>query len=186
MGRHSVVEVITGAVVLVVAALFLAYAVSRSGTAIGSGYTLYANFAHVDGLNIGADVQIAGVKVGTVTEERLNPKTFEAVVAMSIDNGVQLPKDTGASIFDASLLGGKYVSLSPGGDTANLQPGQTISATQSSISLEDLLGKFIFSVTSLNNGKSGNSGGGSSSDSGQGSTGGSSGGNGGGLPPLGK
>ncbi|HEX2944215.1 MAG TPA: outer membrane lipid asymmetry maintenance protein MlaD [Rhodopila sp.] len=172
-------EVLTGAFVLVVAFVFLAYAISHSGTSVGSGYTLYAQFAHVDGLSPGGDVRIAGVKVGTVTGERLDPKTFEAVVSMSIQDGVELPKDTGASITSESLLGGKYISLSPGGDTANLQPGQSITITQSSVSLEELLGKFIFSVTSLNSSKSGQS----SKPADGASTGGSSGG---GLPPLGK
>jgi phospholipid/cholesterol/gamma-HCH transport system substrate-binding protein len=166
MGRHGVAEIVTGAVVLVIAALFLAYALSRSGTSLGGGYTLYADFGSVAGLNVGADVRLAGVKVGSVTGERLNPKTFEAVVTLSIDNDIQLPKDTGASIIDESLLGGKYISLSPGGDSQNLRPGQVITVTQSSINLEELLGKFIFSVTSLSGSKSG-SGGGGSSGSGQ-------------------
>lgn len=160
MARHGVAEIVTGAVVLVIAALFLGYALSRSGTSIAGGYPLRASFSSIAGLNVGADVRLAGVKVGSVTAERLNPKTFEAVVTLSIDSDVQLPRDTGASIIDESLLGGKYISLSPGGDTQNLKPGQTITVTQASINLEELLGKFIFSVTSLNGSKgSGGSGG---------------------------
>lgn len=180
MGRHGLAEVLTGAIVLLIALVFLGFAVTHSGTTVGSGYTLYAQFAHIDGLAIGNDVRIAGVKVGTVTSEKLDPKSFEAVVGLSIQDNVQLPKDTGASITSESLLGGKYISLSPGGDTTNLKAGQSITITQSSVSLEELLGKFIFSVTSLNSGKSGQSGsGGSSGGSGQDS-------GGGGLPPLGK
>jgi phospholipid/cholesterol/gamma-HCH transport system substrate-binding protein len=72
---------------------------------------------------------------------------------MEIRDDIQLPKDSAASIVSESLLGGKFISLSPGGDTTNLKPGQTISITQSSVSLEELLGKFIFSVTSLNSTK---------------------------------
>jgi phospholipid/cholesterol/gamma-HCH transport system substrate-binding protein len=179
MARHSLAEIITGAVVLVAALGFLGFAVAHSGRSINEGYTLFANFAHIDGLNVGSDVRIAGVKVGSVTNERIDPKSFDAVVSLSVRNDIQLPKDTGAAITSESLLGGKYISLSPGGDSANLQPGQTITITQSAVSLEELLGKFIFSVTSLNSSKSGN---------GNQSSGGSSGnqGSGGDLPPLGK
>jgi phospholipid/cholesterol/gamma-HCH transport system substrate-binding protein len=155
MGRHGVAETLTGALVLLVALAFLAYAVAHSGRAAGSGYTLNARFDHIDGLTVGSEVRIAGVKVGNVTSERIDPKTFVAEVAMTVQNDIQLPKDSAASIVSESLLGGKYISLSPGGDDTNLKPGGMITITQSSVSLEELLGKFIFSVTSLNNAKGG-------------------------------
>jgi len=154
MGRHGIAEVLTGAVVLVVAIGFMAFAIAHSGRSTGEGYTLYARFDHIDGLSVGSDVKIAGVKVGSVTEEKIDPKTFSAVVATSVRDDIHLPKDSSAEIASESLLGGKYVSLSPGGDETDLKAGQTITITQSSISLEQLLGKFIFSVTSLNSSKS--------------------------------
>jgi phospholipid/cholesterol/gamma-HCH transport system substrate-binding protein len=175
MARHGVAETLTGALVLVVALAFLAYAVSHSGRATGSGYPIQARFDHIDGLNIGGDVRIAGVKIGTVTDERIDPKTFAAVVSMTVRDDIKLPNDTGASIISESLLGGKYISLSVGGSDTDLKPGQAITVTQSSVSLEELLGKFIFSVTSLNGGKDGKPGGGDQSQGGSG-----------GLPPLGK
>jgi phospholipid/cholesterol/gamma-HCH transport system substrate-binding protein len=183
MGRHGVAETLTGALVLVVAIAFLAYAVAHSGRTTGTGYTVQARFDHIDGLAVGGDVRIAGVKVGTVTDERIDPKTFAAIVAMTVRDDIKLPKDTGASITSESLLGGKYISLSPGGDETDLKPGQMITVTQSSVSLEELLGKFIFSVTSLNGGqKDGKQGGGDQSQTG--SSGGNAGGGSGGLPPL--
>jgi phospholipid/cholesterol/gamma-HCH transport system substrate-binding protein len=182
MARHGLAETITGGIVLVVAVGFFAFAVSHSGRTISDGYTLNANFAHIDGLNVGSDVRIAGVKVGSVTDERIDPKSFDAIVSLSVRNDIQLPKDTGASINSESLLGGKYISLSPGGDTTNLQPGQSITITQSAVSLEELLGKFIFSVTSLN----GSKGGGGSDGNQVGQSGGTNQGSGGDLPPLGK
>lgn len=153
MGRHGIAEVLTGAFVLLVAIGFMGYAIAHSGRTSTAGYTLYARFDHIDGLAMGNDVRIAGVKVGTVTDEQIDPKTFTAIVAMSLRNDIELPKDTSAEIDSESLLGGKYINLTPGGDETNLKPGQTITITQSSISLEQLLGKFIFSVTSLNTGK---------------------------------
>ena len=172
MGRHGVAETLTGALVLVVAVAFLAYAVVHSGRSAGSGYTLQARFDHIDGLSVGADVKIAGVKVGTVTNATIDPKTFVADVTMDVGDNIQLPKDSAASIVSESLLGGKYISLSPGGDETSLKPGQTITITQSSVSLEELLGKFIFSVTSLNQSKSGQSGSNQSGASGANQSGG--------------
>ena len=157
MARHGVAEVLTGATVLIVAVAFLAFAIAHSGRTSGTGYELQARFDHIDGLNVGGDVRIAGVKVGTVTDAHIDPKTFSAVVTLTVRNGLELPKDTAATITSESLLGGKYISLSPGGDDTDLKPGQTISITQSSVSLEELLGKFIFSVTTLNNAKGGQS-----------------------------
>jgi phospholipid/cholesterol/gamma-HCH transport system substrate-binding protein len=153
MARHGVAETLTGAAVLVVAVAFLAYAVAHSGRTAGSGYSLQARFDHIDGLNVGGDVRIAGVKVGTVTEQRIDPKTFSAIVTLTVRNDIQLPKDSAASITSESLLGGKYISLSPGGDDADFKPGDMITITQSSVSLEELLGKFIFSATSLSSSK---------------------------------
>ena len=152
MHRRSIAEVLTGALVLLVAAGFLGYAVAHSGRSTTSGYTLYAKFDHIDGLGAGSDVRIAGVKIGSVNEERIDPQSFQAVVALSVRNDIKLPKDSAAIVTSESLLGGKYLSLQPGGDEAILQPGQTITITQSSISLEELLGKFIFSMTNVQKG----------------------------------
>jgi len=155
MRRRSIAEVLTGAVVLLVAAGFLAFAVANSGRTAVSGYPLYAQFERIDGLGVGADVRLAGVKVGSVTEERIDPKSFLAVVGLSVRSDVKLPKDSAAVITSESLLGGKYLSLQPGGDETILRPGQTITITQSSISLEELLGKFIFSATNVQKGQAG-------------------------------
>ena len=152
MARRSIAEVLTGAVVLLVAAGFLAYAVANSGRSAVSGYTIYAKFDRIDGLGIGADVRLAGVKVGSVNEERIDPQTFQAVVGLTVRSDMKLPIDSAAIVTSESLLGGKYLTLQPGGDETLLQPGQTITITQSSVSLEELLGKFIFSVTSLQKG----------------------------------
>jgi phospholipid/cholesterol/gamma-HCH transport system substrate-binding protein len=151
MARRNAVEVVVGAAVLLVAAGFLAYAVAHSGRSATAGYPLSAQFDHIDGLSVGADVRLAGVRVGRVTATRIDPQNFLAVVTLTVQDGLNLPKDSSAEIDSDSLLGGKYVSLSPGGDTATLKPGQTITITQSSVSLEQLLGKFIFSVTDMVN-----------------------------------
>ena len=135
--------------VLVVAVGFLGYAVANSGRTPVTGYDLHARFDRIDGLSVGSDVRVAGVKVGSVTVARVDPKTYQAEVAFTVQNAVHLPRDTSAEVTSDGLLGGKYISLVPGGDDKLIPAGGSVTITQSSISIEQLLGKFIFSAASL-------------------------------------
>jgi phospholipid/cholesterol/gamma-HCH transport system substrate-binding protein len=193
--RRNPIEMVTGLIVLIVAFGFLGWAISRAGTggSSGGGYTLYASFSSVAGLNVGSDVRMAGVKVGTVDSEVIDPKTYLARIAMTVRKGLEIPRDSGLSVASESLLGGEYLSISPGGDTAMLKPGESFTATQGAVSLEDLLGKFIFSATNMvsamTSPKSGAGAGGGASSGSAASTGsGSSSGKGSSslMPPLGQ
>ena len=153
MQGRSLAEVATGAVILAVALLFLGYAVLNSGRGTvgsGEGTRLSARFDRIDGLSNGADVRIAGVRVGSVTDMRIDPQTFGAELTMRVDSGLRLPDDTSAEVTSEGLLGGRYVSLVPGGSDKVLADGGRITQTQGSVSLEALLGRFIFSVTQIN------------------------------------
>jgi len=143
--RGNVIETVMGAVVLVVAALFLVFAYKTSQLREVSGYQLSADFERADGIRQGGDVRISGVKVGSILSERLDPKTFLADVRISVDPSIKLPDDTVAEIISAGLLGDKYLSLVPGGSDKIIPPGGKIKYTQSSVSLENLLGQMIFS-----------------------------------------
>ena len=149
MAQRNVSELIAGAAVLVVALGFLGYAVANTGRGVGSGYTLHARFDHIDGISPGSDVRLAGVKIGSVSEARIDPQTFQAVVAFTVARAIQLPTDSSAVVTSDGLLGGKFLAIAPGGDAKMIEPGGTVQITQSSVSLEDLLGKFIFSVGDL-------------------------------------
>ncbi len=149
MTRKSLAEIIAGALVLVVAGGFLFYAVTHSGRSVGPGYTVTAKFDRIDGLGAGADVRLSGVKIGTVVDQRIDPETYLAVVRMRVDNRIRLPVDTSAEVTSEGLLGGRYIALVPGGSDRMIADGGTIEATQAAISLEALLGRFIFSVTDL-------------------------------------
>src|SRR5476651_2510248 len=115
MANRGFGEVLTGAAVLLVAAGFLGFAVAHSGRTTASGYKLHASFDHIDGLNPGADVRIAGVKVGSVVDMRVDPATFLARVTLNVNDDIHLPKDTSVEVASESLLGGKFLNLSPGG-----------------------------------------------------------------------
>jgi phospholipid/cholesterol/gamma-HCH transport system substrate-binding protein len=141
----NVIETVMGAVVLVVAAFFLFFAYSTSQVRAVQGYQLTAQFDSVSGIHDGSDVRIAGVKVGSIVSESLDPKTFLADVRMSIDPAYKIPDDTVAEILSAGLLGDKFMALVPGGSEQTIPPGGRIKFTQSPVSLENLIGQMIFS-----------------------------------------
>lgn len=149
MAQRNLAETVTGAVVLVVAVGFLGYAVANSGRTPVSGYDLHARFDRIDGLSVGADVRVAGVKVGSVVSAGVDPKTYQAEVAFTVQNAVKLPRDSSAEVTSDGLLGGKYISLVPGGDDKLIPAGGTVTITQSAVNVEELLGKFIFSAATL-------------------------------------
>ena len=141
----NVIETVLGGVVLVVAALFLFFVYSTSQVRAVQGYQVTAQFERIDGIRDGGDVRIAGVKVGSVVSATLDPKTFLADLRLSIDPAYKVPEDTTAKIVSAGLLGDKFIALDPGGSEQTIPPGGRIKITQSSVSLENLIGQMIFS-----------------------------------------
>jgi len=144
--RGNVIEAVMGAVVLVVAAVFLLFAYNTSQVRAVSGYEVWANFERVDGIREGSDVRISGIKVGSVVSEMLDPKTFLANIRVSVEPSIKLPDDTVAEIVSSGLLGDKYLSLVPGGSDKTIEPGGQIRYTQSSVSLEHMIGQMIFTA----------------------------------------
>jgi len=145
--RQNLVETLIGAVVLVIAAAFLAFAYGKSGVGHVSGYALTAKFPRVDGITAGTPVKIAGIKIGSVVEERLDPKDYRAVVTISVDPAVQVPEDSSLKVASEGLLGAKYLSIDPGGSDVMLKPGGEVRMTQGSVDLMDLIGQAIFSYS---------------------------------------
>jgi phospholipid/cholesterol/gamma-HCH transport system substrate-binding protein len=143
--KRNAVETVLGAVVLVVASLFLFFAYTTSEVRAVSGYELNAKFDRIEGLRVGGDVRISGIKVGTILSEKLDPKTFLAELRLSIDPSIKLPVDSIAAVTSSGLLGDKYLSVEPGNDDEMIKPGGAITHTQSSMSLENLIGQYIFS-----------------------------------------
>ncbi len=146
-GGRAAIEFGAGLLVLVALVGLLALALLGNGRKTDNGYRLLARFAHIDGLSVGSDVRLAGVTVGQVVSERVDPASYQAEVAFTVRDGISLPTDSSAVVTSDSLLGGKYLALQPGGADQMLKPGARVAITQGSISLEQLLSKFIFSVT---------------------------------------
>ncbi len=144
MGRN-VIETVMGAVVLVIAGGFLYTAYQgRSIGQVTDGVRVTAIFDDVSGIGVGSDVRIGGVKVGVVEEMKLDPKSYRAKLELVLSGTIPVPEDSSASITADGLLGSKFVAMEVGGSDAMLKDGAVIDYTQSSISLERLLGKFIF------------------------------------------
>ena len=134
----------------ILALLLLALRVSGlSPTASTDTYKLYANFDNIAGLTVRAKVTMAGVTIGKVTAIDLDRDNYMARVTLQLEKAVDnLPVDSTASILTAGLLGEKYIGLSVGGEDAVLKDGGTIHDTQSSLVLEDLIGKFLLNTVS--------------------------------------
>ncbi len=142
--KANLLEIAMGALVLFVFAFFIIFAYSSSQWQTTTGYEVVAKFDRIDGLMRGSDVRLSGVKVGTVKEIKLDPSTYLAVVSVSLTPDVHLPKDSIAEIVSDGLLGGKILALVPGGDDENIPSGGEIMYTQAAVSLESLIGKFMF------------------------------------------
>ena len=134
----------------ILALLLLALRVSGlSPTASSDTYKLYAYFDNIAGLTVRAKVSMAGVTIGKVTAIDLARDNFTARVTLQIEKSVDnLPTDSTASILTAGLLGEKYIGISVGGEDTLLKDGGTIHDTQSSLVLEDLIGKFLLNTVS--------------------------------------
>ncbi len=143
--RRNVIETIMGGLVLVLAVVFLAFAYTRSGMTRATGYEVGARFNRVDGLAVGSDVRMSGIKIGTVVDLRLDPETYAAVVRLSLQDDIKLPTDSNAKILSDGLLGDNYVLLEPGADEAVIEPGGDIEYTQDPVNLVELVSRYIFS-----------------------------------------
>ena len=146
MGKKGT-ETLVGLFVLlgILGLLFLSLkAANLASFGRGDGYALTAKFDNIGGLKVRAPVRSAGVTVGRVVSITLDPKTYQGVVHLEVDKGMQFPKDSSARILTAGLLGDQYIGLEPGGSDKNLAPGDTIAQTQSAVVLESLISQFLF------------------------------------------
>jgi phospholipid/cholesterol/gamma-HCH transport system substrate-binding protein len=142
------------AVVGIGALLFLSLKVANLASfSSADAYQVNAKFENIGGLKVRAPVKSAGVVVGRVADIRFDNESFEAVVTMSIDSRFQFPKDSSAKILTSGLLGEQYISITAGGDSANLKSGDTLKLTQSAVVLENLIGQFLYNKAAEGDGK---------------------------------
>ncbi|MDW3181885.1 MULTISPECIES: outer membrane lipid asymmetry maintenance protein MlaD [unclassified Roseobacter] len=141
---ENTTEVIIGAGVLAAAVGFVIYASQVSGfTGSATTYPLEASFRSLEGVSVGTDVRLAGVRVGTVAAVDLNPETYRADTTVSVQQGIEIPDDSAIVISSEGLLGGNFVEIVPGGSPFYFEAGDTITDTQGAVSLVSLLLKFV-------------------------------------------
>ncbi len=143
--KNSVVETIVGAVVIAIAGAFFFYVYTNTDLGRGrGGYSVMAVFDSIDGIAIGSDIRLAGIKIGSVADQKLDQENYQAVVTMAIDSDVKLPEDTSAKVTSEGLLGQKFIALDPGGSETMLKDGDYLTHTQSAFDIWAMINKYIF------------------------------------------
>jgi len=142
MNQNNTVETIIGAIVVAIAIAFIVFAYRSTNAGGLGGYEITAKMARVDGISVGTDVRLSGIKVGTVSDLTLNPN-YLVTVHLRIRNDIQIPDDSSLIVTSSGLLGSSYVSISPGGNDTMLKDGGQIRTTQGSVDLMGLVGRFI-------------------------------------------
>jgi phospholipid/cholesterol/gamma-HCH transport system substrate-binding protein len=140
--HNDTVETLIGAAVIAIAVLFVIFVYRTTGTTV-SGYELQAKLSRADGIAVGTDVRLSGLKIGTVSAMTLDPRSYMVVVHMNINSDVKIPDDSSLMVTSMGLLGSSYLSISPGGSDKMLAPGGRITNTQGSIDLMGLLSRFV-------------------------------------------
>lgn len=141
---ENTTEVIVGGAVLALAIGFGVYATQVAGLSGGAaGYPLTASFRSAEGIQVGTDVRLAGVRVGSVTGVDLNTETYRAVTTFTVQEGLEIPDDSAVLVSSEGLLGGSYLEISPGGSPFFLAPGEEVLDTQGAVSLISLLLKYV-------------------------------------------
>lgn len=141
--KENIVEALIGVLVVGVAIWFVTFAYGRTGGGARDGYQVDALFSNASGVGIGTDVRVAGMTVGRVTAVSLDPQSWQAKLTLGIDRKVKLPADSSAAITSEGIMGGSFIAMLPGGDTAMLKDGDQIIETQGSVDLMGMIGQFI-------------------------------------------
>ncbi len=139
-------ELFVGVVVLLVAGFFLAYLLQDETLPGPRGYGVSASFTSAQGVAVGTDIRMAGVRIGSVSAINLDQENFAADLELSFNEGIMIPDDSSATIVSEGLLGGFFVEIVPGGSFDYLQEGDQIIDTQGHVGLIQLLTNFFFSV----------------------------------------
>jgi phospholipid/cholesterol/gamma-HCH transport system substrate-binding protein len=144
--KSNTFEAIVGAFVIIISVVFLFFGFSTMKIQNSDSYNVSALFNRIDGIKIGSDIRMSGIKIGTVVSQELDNSSFEAKVLMSIDSKIMIPDDSSAKITSDGLLGGNYISIEPGGSDIYLLNNEEIFFTQGSVDLIGLVGEALFSV----------------------------------------
>ena len=141
--QYKPIEILVGFLIVIITLILLFFGTFNYFSEKTNKFNKYlAEFSSSDGIMIGSDVRLAGVKIGSVSDLNLNYETYLATVEISVDKNIKIPEDTEANISSDGLLGEKYVSLNVGGSDVMLDSGERLIYTQGSIDFLNLILKF--------------------------------------------
>lgn len=147
--KSNTFETLVGVLVLIIAALFIymSMEVSDSRQKLASGYRILAEFSNIDGINIGSDVKISGMKVGSVLDMRLD-QNYKSLLVIKLPNDLRIPVDSIFKVSTSGLIGNKFINIKIGADDEFFKNNDKVEFTESSMDLEDLIARFIFNSDS--------------------------------------
>jgi len=150
--KNNTFETLIGTFVLIVAIIFvyIAMKVSNNTQNMKAGYKVIAEFSNIDGINIGSDVKIAGVKVGSVTDILLNSQDYKAILTIKFQKDVLVPSDSLFKVSTSGLIGAKYINVKVGNEEDFFKNGDKADFTESTMDLEDLIGRYVFNNENKN------------------------------------
>ena len=101
----------------------------------------FATFNKIDGVSVGTDVVISGIKVGEVKEIFI--KNNYPQISITVNKNIEISDDSSVSIQTDGLFGKKFLLIEIGGNNVSLKNGEKFSFSEDSIVIEELLGKII-------------------------------------------
>ena len=149
--KNNKFETLIGTLVIIIAILFLSFAskITNSKQNVAGGYDIVAIFDNIDGINIGSDIKIAGVKVGSVSNIKLNDN-YKAELTLKMPKDLNVPLDSIFKISTSGLIGSKFINVKIGAEEEYFKNGDKADFTESSMDLEDLISRFIFNTEKKN------------------------------------
>lgn len=142
--KENAGEALVGLLVVLLAVWFVWFAWMRTGGGEKSGAIhVTALFPNAAGVNVGTDVRVAGLKIGSVTGQKLDTESYQVAITLALDPKVKIPADSSAAVTSEGLLGSTFIALLPGGETIPLKDGDRISDTQGAIDVMGMVGQFI-------------------------------------------
>lgn len=143
--KHNFIESFVGILVLLFVGYISYYLYQKKNTVSTNTYQISALFNQIDGIKIGSDIKMGGVKIGEVEDYKIDKESYRVKVSMRIDKTIKLPKDSNIIIASENLMGGKYISIVPGIEEEYLKTNGVISNTQSSLSFEEMIRQYMMS-----------------------------------------
>jgi phospholipid/cholesterol/gamma-HCH transport system substrate-binding protein len=131
--ERNPIPIAIGGILAIALLLFTTFNLNKLPLPFFGAHTTYrAAFVQAAGIARENEVRVAGVRVGSVTGVRLDVEHKQVVVTFQVDKGVDLGSETRAAIKLKTLLGTKYLEVTPAG-SGRLDTGTPIPVERTSV-----------------------------------------------------